>query len=409
MNFVRHQRIIIVAALLMFGALACSQESQQSEDLSGVSWSEITDRAEGTDVTMMMWMGDPFINNYMSQYVKPEVKERFDIDLEIVDGQGTQIVSTLMAELESGRRTSQVDMMWINGETFYQLRQIGALYGPFTDNLPNSEYIDFDNPFIGIDFQQPIDGYEAPWGNVQMTLIYNSDYVENPPATREELSTWVRDNPGQFTIPTEFAGMTFLKSLMIDMAGGEKSLSGDFDGELYERYSKKLWDFLNDLKPYFWRNGNTFPNSVAQMHQLFSNGEIWFTLSNNDSEVDNKINQGLFPKTARAYVPEWGSIQNSHFLGISNRSPNIEGAMTVINFMVSPEAQLKKADPTVWGDGTVLSMEKLPEEWRNEFENIPNRLYAPPREEIEPYALMELDPEYMIRMFEDFRTYVVNR
>lgn len=409
MNFVRYQRIIIIAVLLMFGALACSQESHQGEDLSEISWSEITDRAEGTDVTMMMWMGDPFINNYMNQYVKPEVKERFDIDLEIVDGQGTQIVSTLMAELESGRRTSQVDMMWINGETFYQLRQIGALYGPFTDNLPNSEYIDFDNPFIGIDFQQPIDGYEAPWGNVQMTLIYNSDYVENPPATREELSTWVRDNPGQFTIPTEFAGMTFLKSLMIDMAGGEKSLSGDFDEELYERYSKKLWDFLNDLKPYFWRNGNTFPNSVAQMHQLFSNGELWFTLSNNDSEVDNKINQGLFPETARAYVPEWGSIQNSHFLGISNRSPNIEGAMTVINFMVSPEAQLKKADPTVWGDGTVLSMEKLPDEWRNEFENIPNRLYAPPREEIEPYALMELDPEYMIRMFEDFRTYVVNR
>lgn len=409
MKFVRYQVKIIVAALLMFGISACSQESRQGEDLSRVSWSEITDRAKGTDVTMMMWMGDPFINDYMNQYVKPEVKERFDIDLEIVDGQGTQIVSTLMAELESGRRTSQIDMMWINGETFYQLRQIGALYGPFTENLPNSEYIDFDNPFIGIDFQQPIDGYEAPWGNVQMTLIYNSDYVENPPATREELSKWVRNNPGQFTIPTEFAGMTFLKSLMIDMAGGEKSLNGDFDEELYERYSKKLWDFLNDLKPYFWRNGNTFPNSVAQMHQLFSNGELWFTLSNNDSEVDNKINQGLFPETARAYVPEWGSIQNSHFLGISNRSPNIEGAMTVINFMISPEAQLKKADPTVWGDGTVLSMEKLPDEWRNEFENIPNRLYAPPREEIEPYALMELDPEYMIRMFEDFRTYVVNR
>ena len=50
-----------------------------------------------------MWMGDPLINNYMAQYVVPEVKSRYNIDLEIVNGQGTQIVSTLISELESGR------------------------------------------------------------------------------------------------------------------------------------------------------------------------------------------------------------------------------------------------------------------------------------------------------------------
>ena len=72
-------------------------------------------------------------------------------------------------------------MVWINGETFYQLRQIDALFGPFTDKLPNSQYIDFDNPFIGIDFQQPVDGYEAPWGNVQFALIYDTTRVANPP------------------------------------------------------------------------------------------------------------------------------------------------------------------------------------------------------------------------------------
>jgi hypothetical protein len=37
-----------------------------------------------------------------------------------------------------------------------------------------------------------------------------------------------------------------------------------------------------------------FPENVAQVHQLFSNGELWFTMSNNDAEVDSKIAEGLF-------------------------------------------------------------------------------------------------------------------
>ncbi|MEZ4951010.1 MAG: hypothetical protein R2784_16740 [Saprospiraceae bacterium] len=41
-----------------------------------------------------------------------------------------------MAEMEAGKANSEVDMGWINGETFFQLRQIDALHGPFVDQLP---------------------------------------------------------------------------------------------------------------------------------------------------------------------------------------------------------------------------------------------------------------------------------
>lgn len=401
--------LICSLGLILLLAACRSDPNSNRQQILERPWNEITEEASGSEVTMMMWMGDPYINSYMTDVVKPAVKKQYNIDLEIIDGQGTQIVSTLMGEIESGRNSSQIDMMWLNGETFYQLRQVDALFGPFTGHLPNSHYIDFENPFIGIDFQQPVDGYEAPWGNVQFTMIYNSAYVDNPPRNRQELREWVQNNPGRFTIPTEFSGMTLLKSLLIDIAGGKESLSGEFNEERYKRYSRDLWDYLNEIKGDFWRNGDTFPNSIAQMHQLFANGELWFTMSNNDSEVDNKINQGLFPETARAYVLETGTIQNSHYLGISSRSDQIASAMAIINYMISPDAQLNKMDPAVWGDGTVLSMDKLPDEMRQKFQNIPNRKYAPPREELQPYALQELSPEYMIRIFEDFRTNVVNQ
>jgi len=387
---------------------ACSGPSDPDSGIAGKTWGQVVSGAEGESLTMMMWMGDPFINNYMNDYVVPQVKERFGINLEIVSGQGTQIVSTLMSELESGRRSSEIDMMWINGETFFQLRQINALYGPFTGRLPNAQYIDFSNPFIGMDFQQPVDGYEAPWGNVQLAVIYNSEKVENPPQTLDELKSFTKSNPGRFTIPTEFTGMTLLKSMMISMAEDPAKFNGAFDEETYQTYSNRLWQYINEIKPDFWRGGDTFPNSIAQLHQLFANGEIWFTFSNNDSEVDNKIAQGLFRESSRAYVPRFGTIRNSHYLGISSLSSEKEAAMVVINFLISPEAQFEKMKPSVWGDGTVLDLEKLPAEWQEKFRNIPGRKFAPPGDEIRQHALMEPAPEYMIRIFEDFRSEIVN-
>lgn len=401
-------RINIFPLILLIAlAGACTTDISQDDPLK-LSWEKIEEQAKDGQLTMMMWMGDPLINDYMNEYVVPEVKQRFNIDLNIVNGQGAQVVSTLMSELEGGRQVSQIDMMWINGETFYQLRQIDALYGPFTDKLPNFRFVNFDNPFIGIDFQQLVDGYEAPWGNVQFTLIYNWDLVEDPPQNFEDLEQWVHQHPGKFTIPTEFTGMTLLKSLMISLAEDPQIFHGTFDEEVYSKFSNELWNRLNNLKTDFWRSGSTFPNNLAQLHQLYANGEVAFTMSNNDSEVDNKVNQGIFPESSIAYVPESGTIQNSHYLGISKGSPNKAEAMTVINFLLSPEAQFEKMKPSVWGDGTVLSMQSLPEEWQQKFRDIPGRKRAPKRELIQEKALMEPAPEYMIRLFEDFREKVIN-
>ncbi|HMB96928.1 MAG TPA: ABC transporter substrate-binding protein [Balneolaceae bacterium] len=400
--------MIVIVALIS----ACSDgERHNTGDDSPVlnkSWQEILNEAGGTKITMMMWMGDPLINNYMNGYVVPNIKEQFDIDLEIVSGQGAQIVSTLMSELESGRNSSQIDLIWLNGETFFQLRMIDALFGPFTEKLPNIQYVDMDNPFIGIDFQQPVNGYEAPWGNVQLAFIYNTGQIDSPPQSLDELKEWVRENPGRFTIPTEFTGMTVLKSMMISMAEDPDLFKGEFNAEVYNQYSSRLWNYINEIKPFFWREGETFPNSISQMHQFFANGELNFTFSNNDSEVDNKILQGLFPENSRAYVPDFGTIRNTHYLGIPTLASDKEAAMAVINFLLSPEAQFEKMKPEVWGDGTILDMSKLPENWQKKFSDIPGRTNSPPREQIREKAFMEPAPEYMIRIFEDFRTNVVN-
>ena len=148
---------------------------------AGLSWQQIEQEAGNSTVRMMMWQGDPLINRYMREWVAPELKKRYNIDLNIAPGQGTEIVKILLAEKEAGKTAGSIDMCWINGETFFQLRQIGALYGPFAGQLPHAQYIDFRNPFIAFDFQQPVDGFECPWGNVQLCLIYDTLRTPAPP------------------------------------------------------------------------------------------------------------------------------------------------------------------------------------------------------------------------------------
>ena len=47
------------------------------------------------------------------------------------------------------------------------------------------------------------------------------------------------------------------------------------------------------------------------------------------------------------------------FIGLTYNSGSKAAAKTVVNFLLSPQAQAKKQEITVWGDDTVLDMTTL--------------------------------------------------
>ena len=130
-------------------------------------------------------------------------------------------------------------------------------------------------------------------------------------------------------------------------------------------------------------------------------------MSNNHAEADNKVAEGLFPQSSRAYVLESGTIRNSHYLGIPVHSEHKAAAMVVANFLISPESQWQKSKPSVWGDGTVLERSELSADWRQKFREVSDLDHAPPADTLRKHALRELAPEYMMRLYEDFRQHVV--
>lgn len=369
-------------------------------------WDSVVARAQGTTVVWAMWRGDPSINKYVDTWVAPRLRQRYGITLTPVEGQGADLVNNLVVERDAGRAVGTRSLVWINGEAFANLRRANLLFGPWAARVPNGAYVDSASPIIRRDFEQDPAGYESPWGTVQFALIYDTARTPRPPRTYGELGAYIRAHPGRFVHDQSFAGLTFLKGLMYARAGGVQRFQGGFREPDYDAGRAAVFAWIDSNRTAFWRGGVTYPEGVAELHRLFANGEVDFTMSNNQNDVVTKVRQGILPRTARAVLLREGTIANAHYLAVPFNAPNPAGAMVVADFLLSPEAQLEKQKPDVWADGTVLARTRLPAEWRARFDSVSRAANAIPADTLAAYARPEVAPAYSERLLADWRTRV---
>ncbi|MGH6891565.1 MAG: ABC transporter substrate-binding protein, partial [Dongiaceae bacterium] len=149
--------------------------------------------------------------------------------------------------------------------------------------------------------------------------------------------------------------------------------------------------YLDGLHPLLWRKGRTFPKGSSEMRQLVADGETDIYFAFNPGDASSAIAQGLLPETMRPFVPNAGSIGNTHFVAIPVNAASAEGAMAFADFLLSPEAQARKENPDLWGDPTVLSMARLSPEARKLFADLPRGIATPTPDQLgrplpEPHA-----------------------
>ncbi len=384
-------------------------DSENNDPMMQQSWEQITEKAKGTTVTWMKYAGDKKSNKYIDDVLVPRMKEKFGITLKIIPGQGPSIVSSIMSEKEASVDKGQTDMIWINGETFFQIQQFQGLFGPIDYKLPNSEFINYEDPIIKYDFQQEIKGYEAPWGKASFIALTDAAKVKTPPVSMQDFETYWKANPGKFTLSLDFTGYTLLKTWLIELAGSSDNLNGDFDQNKYDKYSGQLWDFINRNKKYFWKKGETFPESAVTIAQLYATGEVNFGFSFGFTAVDKGIKEGLFPKTTIGYVLKPGSIHNTSYLAVPFNATNKEGALVVINYLISPEAQIEKSDINNNGGTPVFDVSKLTPEMKAKYEALEKPKYGMTEQEVLAKAIVEPHSMYMIKVAEDFRKKVIDK
>lgn len=338
------------------------------------AWPDIEQAARGQTVYWNAWGGDDKVNDYIA-WVSEQVKARHDLTLKPVKVSDIgETVSRILAEKNAGRdRDGAVDLLWINGENFRTMKENGLLYGPFAERLPNYRYVDtIGKPTTTVDFTMPVEGMEAPWGMAQIVFVYDTARLQTPPKSMVELLAYAKTHPGRFTYPEppDFLGSTFLKQALLELTDQRDALQKPATDANFGPVTAPLWGWLDEIRPHLWRQGQAYPPSMPALRQLLADGEIDIAFSFHPNDASAEIEKGHLPPTVRTYVLAGGTIGNTHFVAIPYNARAKEGALVVANFLLSPEAQARKQNPMVWGDLTVLAMNKLSPEDQQRFTSI---------------------------------------
>jgi putative spermidine/putrescine transport system substrate-binding protein len=381
----------ILYLILIFIMIACGKKQDNSIG-TDYTWEEIEKKSKGTEVSIYMWGGSAEINKFMDTFVAKSLKDKNDIVLNripITDTKDT--VNKLIVEKQAGKKDGSVDIIWVNGENFKLLKESEVLWGDFVKNLPVREKV--KEATMISDFGEDIEGLEAPWGEAQFNFIYDSSKSGIPFINHETLKDYVKANPGRFTYPAipDFTGSAFVRNIVIDILGEDKAqnmIKEEFGTSLGE-----VWEYFDEIEPYLWRKGKTYPESQGKLNLLYANGEVDIMMSYVINEVANKISSGEYSKDSRSFLLDRGTLFNNHYLSIPGNSKNKAGAVYVINYLLSEEAQLAKQDPNNWGDSTILDMNKLSKEDRKTFENLIQSKELPTIENRTSNRVRELSPE----------------
>ncbi|MFZ4756990.1 MAG: ABC transporter substrate-binding protein [Burkholderiaceae bacterium] len=355
-----------------FAALPVAARAQTSP-----GWDAVLKTARGGKVFWNAWAGDERTNAFIA-WTAEQVRARYGITVQHVRLKDTsEAVTRVIAEKTAGRDADgSVDLVWINGPNFLNLKQAGLLYGPFAERLPNWRYVDTVNKRSNvIDFTTPVQGYAAPWRMAQIVFVYDAKRLKDPaalPRSAPALLEWSRRNPGRLTHPgvRNFLGSTFLKQALCELVADVSVLQQPATDASFATVTAPLWPWYDALRPTLWRQGRQFPESGPAQRQLLNDGEIDVMISFNPSEAAVAITNGLLPDSVRTFTFTRGTIGNTSFVAIPYNAPNKDAAMVVADFLLEPATQAHAQDIKQMGNQNVLDLARLSPADRARFDAL---------------------------------------
>ncbi|MFT2092208.1 ABC transporter substrate-binding protein [Paraglaciecola sp. 2405UD69-4] len=345
-------KLASIVLLVSFSVSNVVAAAAETLDASSPQWQQTLKNAKGKSVYFYAWGGSKSVNEYL-RWAKREIAKQYGVRLihvKVTDP--GEAVSRLKAE---NGRTSAIDLTWINGENFAYLKQHDHLLGNLWSSIPNTAKLATDDLPITVDFGEPMDGYEVPWGIGQFNLIAEESVFSNAQFSADDLLTIARSNPETLTYPRppEFHGSTFLKQLLVNLTQADQRLYLAATQEAQEELLPILWTYLDKLHPLLWQQGTAFPTSSAEQFLLYQQKSLAMAVSFNPNQwIKEKATKQISSSSVRRSFID-GAITNSHNLAIPKFAPNPEAAKVVINFMLSEQAQQQKFAGE-WGDPSVL-------------------------------------------------------
>ena len=412
MRLARWRVTTLILALVLTGGFSSAFATTvvlRSSQASG-QWDKVLAQAKGETVSLWMWGGDPQGNSYIDNYLVPAAAQ-LGIKLRRVPIADTKdALNRVLAEHQAKSHHGAVDLIWVNGDNFKSGIQAGIWSCNWANHLPNYAYANPSDPLLTSDFGTPVNGCESAWHKAQFSFVYNSANVTNPPKTLTGLFSWIKSHPGRFTYPqaSDFTGGAFLRQALNAVSDGYKNVPLIYSAASLNRLTGPLWKELSSINPYLWRSGQTYPQTSVELDKLFSEGQVDFTMTYGPATLTQLVENGTFPAQTKILPIKEGTLGNASFLGIPNTSGNQAGAEVVANLALSPNQQLIKANPKIWGQFTVLDTNRLPATYQDLFANLPKSSVVPSFKDLSRNANPELSAAWVGPLVDGWRKNILH-
>ena len=266
-----------------------------------------------------------------------EYADKYQVDFQfMLSGTGTQsLTDMLIAAHKAGQTNTDYDIVDLGGDDLSKVvSQVGEemLVKLDKTKIPNSSKVSAESS-VATDYVQPYRG-------TTVIMAYDSEAVENPPKTVDELVEWMEENPGRFAYNapgTGGAGDSFARSMVYNFLPEEAITSDD---PKWEEEWDEGFQFLADIHPYMYESGGSivYPNKNQGTLDLLNQGEIDMCANWADMVLSQRA-QGTIKDSIKIYQIEpslTGSLQS---LAIPTFGSHEEGAYAFMDFMLSDEAQ----------------------------------------------------------------------
>ncbi|MDB8805129.1 MULTISPECIES: ABC transporter substrate-binding protein [unclassified Romboutsia] len=367
------RKIIGALSIIMtISLIGCSKPSKKPEEVnvSDKKYEQLLEEAKGTTVNFYGYGGNEVMNKWFDTYIIPQMKEKYDITLKRVGMNIDEILNSLLSDKQANNLKGNMDVVWINGENFKTAKDSNLLLGKFTEKLPNfNKYVDTASKDITTDFGTTVENMEAPWGKAQFTIVENASKVDKEIKNTNDLKEVIMKNPGKFTYPAppDFTGSAFVRNVIYDIVGYENVKDLPADETKVKKVIQPAINYLKEIKPYLWNKGKTYPSTTSQLDNMYSDEEVYFTMTYSPNVIPSKIESKEFSPDTKIIEFEKGNISNTHFLTVPFNTQNQAGAMVLIDYLMSIDAQGSKTFSKNWGDSTILDMNKIPKSEKGKF------------------------------------------
>ncbi len=267
----------------------------------------------------------------------PDAKCTMELQF-LMSGTGdTLLYDRLAAAFKSNQKDAGFDIIAENSTALFNYEAVAGstdLFLPVDfSKIPNYANVQVETAFHK--------EKSVPYRITTVVFAYDEERLPNPPKTWDELTQWIKDNPGRFAYnspSTGGAGGGFVQTSVYRHI--DKSAWTSSDPKWVEQWETGF-NWLKEIHPYLYQSGGSvvYPNKNQGTLDLLINKEVDMIPAWADQIMSNMA-AGTLPPTTKMYQLSDGALNGTDVVfTFPSVGSHQEEAYDFVNFMLSPRGQ----------------------------------------------------------------------